>query len=346
MSKRFQRFLIAMATATVIAAATDLSACGGGATLPGPAPKPTATTILVPMGVDFGLKRQCVRTWNPTLLNFYSDDVDCPGATVPSSNFWLTAAQIENFGTFGVGCHGPPNQSVLINSAGSPVTENWQGSSATGYTVELKVDYSSVTNLCTAPTWTAVPFQDNICCGGPFPRPDQLRVQFTASFNRTAVGGGGSHASAEIIATWLVAGSSTPIIVSVVIELFFDQSYLCCGIPPGLPADVIAYATPGSSPSYPGYVVDFDGTKLNPPIQLQLSTSTPITIDWGQILAHVFAENLVPTPVNGWANSSATTTDNDIDLELKNTVTGTGGGMADLLVSNYRETAVINTAKK
>ena len=332
---------------TVIAVITLFTACGGpGTTVPSipsptpiaPSPTPTASTILVPMGVDYGLKRQCIRGVYPDEANFYVDNHDCPGSSYPTSHNWLTLAEIENFGTFGVGCTGPTNQSVLINGPGSPVTENWQGSSATGYTLELKADYASIPNPCAAPTWTAIPLIDNGGFGGgPFPRPDQFRVQFTATFNRRTVGGGGSHASAEMFSVWNVAGSSTPIHVSLQVEMFWDPTFLCCGIPPGLPPDVVAYASGGT------YFIDYDGSKLNPPIKLPLGVTTPITINWRPILAHAIAEKLVPPPVNGWASSSAWAGDSIVGLELKNNIAGSGGGTADLTISNYRETAVIIT---
>jgi len=129
-------------------------------------------------------------------------------------------------------------------------------------------------------------------------------VQFTATFNRTTVGGGGSHASAEMFSNWNVAGSSTPIHLSLQVEMFWDPTFLCCGIPPGLPPDVIAFAGPSTGSST--YFVDYDGSKLTPPIQLSLGVTTPITINWGPILAHAIAEKLVPPPVSGWATSSAT----------------------------------------
>ena len=311
---------------------------------PLPTPTPVPTTMLVPMGVDYGLKRQCMREPSPGQANFYSDNVDCPGSAYPTSNFWLTVAEIENPPTFGVGCIGPSNQSVPVNAAGSPVSVNWTGNSASGYTVEFKVDYTSIANPCYAPTWTAVGLIDNRGLGGgPIPRPDQFRVQFTTMLKRTTANFGGSHLNAETSGDFNVAGSNTPIHFSVSIELFWDQTFLCCGIPPGLPPDVIAYASPGSnSPSEPNtYFIDYDGSKLNPPLVLAQGTSTQFTIDWGPILQHAINEGLLPAPVNGWSNSNVVGDDSVLGLELKNTTTGPGGGMADALISNYRETAVI-----
>ena len=331
-----RRFAVLIVAAIAV---HGLVACSGRV-LPIPTPTPTGTIILVPMGVDYGLKRQCIRGVNPLEPNFYFDNVDCPGPSYPTSHYWLTLAEIENPPTFGSGCIGPTNQSVLIDGPGSPVTETWTGMSNPGYTLELKTDYTAISNPCAPPTWTAVPLIDNGGLGGgPFPRPDQFRVQFTATFNRTTTGGGGSHANAEMFSIWNVAGSSTPIHVSMQVELFWDPTFLCCGIPPGLPSDVIAYASPSTGVST--YFVDYDGSKLNPPIQLPLSTATPITINWGPILQHAIAEKLVPAPVNGWCCSSAAAGDSIVGLELRNNIAGPGGGMADLKVSDYREIAVV-----
>ncbi len=106
----------------------------------------------------------------------------------------------------------------------------------------------------------------------------------------------------------------------------------------------MAYGTP--TPGFPIYTIDLDASKLNPSIQVPLGTATPITINWGNILAHVIAENLVPPPVHGWVGSSAVATDSTISLEIRNNFTGPSGPMADMFISNYRESALISTARK
>lgn len=166
-------------------------------------------------------------------------------------------------------------------------------------------------------------------------------MQYTVKLNRTLSSptAGGVHCGSERFVTWLVAGSSSPISLSLQIDYFFDQSGLCCVTPPGLPPDVIEYGMP--RPGYEIYVIDLDGSKLSPPIHPTLGVATPIAINWGKILAHVIAEGLVPPPVSGWAASSATSTDSEVACEVRNDLTGTGGPMVEMQVTNFRESAVI-----
>lgn len=330
--------------AAVAMACVTMNACGGSASPVPTGPTPLPTTIVLPMGVDYGLKRQCIRTAWETLPNFFVDNVDCPGSAYPTSRYWLTVVEIETFG-IGGSCVGANDQSVLINGPGSPATEHWQGNSSSGYTVELKADYSNLANACAPPTYTALSLIDNAGRGGgPLPRPDQLRVDFSTNFNRTlATNAGGVHAGVEMSAIWLVAGSSTPIHVSLQIDFFYDPTVACCPLPPGMPPDVLAYGTPTAG--YPVYTIDLDASKLNPPILVPLGTTTPITINWGDILAHVIAENLVPPPVSGWGGSSAATGDSIVSLEIRNNLSGPGGPMADLFVTNYRESGVFKAAR-
>jgi len=87
-----------------------LYACGGSSAVPQPSPTPTATTLLEPMGVDFGLKRQCIRGLHPDEANFYVDNHDCPGSPYPTSHYWLTLTGVSNPATFGTGCIPPTDQ--------------------------------------------------------------------------------------------------------------------------------------------------------------------------------------------------------------------------------------------
>jgi hypothetical protein len=52
-------------------------------------------TSWTPTGVDYGIKKQCIRTVFPTQPNFYADDVDCPGSQYPTSGYWTTAVETE-----------------------------------------------------------------------------------------------------------------------------------------------------------------------------------------------------------------------------------------------------------
>ena len=83
--------------AALVAVIALLPACGeGGTAAPSiPTPTPGPATRLVPMGLDYGLKRQCIRTPYPDESNFYVDNVDCPGGAYPTSHYWNTVAEIE-----------------------------------------------------------------------------------------------------------------------------------------------------------------------------------------------------------------------------------------------------------
>jgi len=307
-----------------------------------PSPTPSATTTVVPMGVDYGLKRQCIRTPFPSEPNFYVDNVDCPGGAYPTSRYWLTNA------AGGPPCVGGSDQSVLINGPGSAVTQNWRGNSNTGYTVEMKIDYTHIANPCPPPTWTETALFENVGFGGgPFPRPDQAVLQFDATYNTTLNDAGATHASVEAGSLWNVAGSSYPIQVSLEVELWDNPNALGCGASPGLPPDVICWnknTSPDNHITY--YAVVLDGSRLNPPIQTPPGVPTHVVIKWGEVIAHELAENLFPPPVNGWAESQASNDDSVVGFEVRNDVVGTGGPMGDLVVSNYRLSALISVARK
>jgi hypothetical protein len=328
----------------------SLSACGGTA-VPTQTPTPTATTMLVPMGVDYGLKRQCIRSPFPAEPNFYVDNVDCPGGPYPTTRYWLAINEIEN-NVFGGGtpCIGGSSQSVLINAPNGLVTEIWRGNPSAGYALELKADYSTIANLCTAPTWTAVGLVDNESfSGATFPRPDQAMLQFDATFNMELRSAGAVHAGIEFGSSWLAAGYVLPIQVSTEIEMWDNPNGLGCGAPPGSPPDVLCYGkytSPSNGITY--YSVVFDGSKLNPSIQTPPGVPMHITVNWGTVIEHAIAEGLFPSPVNGWAASQAGSrgsNDSVVGFEIRNDITGPGGPMGDLIVSNYRLSALITTRK-
>src|SRR5215831_10700930 len=68
----------------------------------------------IPAGVDYGLKRQCIRTPSPGAANFFYDDVDCPGSSYPTSRYWTTAVETES--TLATQCTGALDQSFPINT--------------------------------------------------------------------------------------------------------------------------------------------------------------------------------------------------------------------------------------
>jgi hypothetical protein len=303
------------------------------------------------MGVDYGLKKQCVRTPYPGKSNFWVDNVDCPGSAYPTSHNWITVAEIEN-AIIGGGtpCVGVANgQSVLINGPGSVVTQTWRGNSTMGYAVEFKVDYTNTANLCTPPTWSATGLIDNKSfTGATYPRPDQAVLQFDATYNRTlGSSAGATHVSAEMASDWRAAGYILPIHVEMQVELWHDPGVYCCIVPPGMPPDVLFYTKYTSAQNgITYYGILLDGSQLAPAIVTPLGSSLHITINWGSVIAHAIAENLVPPPVNGWASSAADTVDSVVGVEVRNNTAGPGGPMADLIISNYRESALVSTGAK
>jgi hypothetical protein len=331
----------------VVAAASGIAACGGGAgsgSTPAqtPTPTPTTTTLIVPMGVDYGLKRQCIRSPFPAEPNFYVDNADCPGGSYPSTAYWLNVVEIEN-NVVGGGtpCIGGSSQSVLFNVPGGLAHEAWQGNSSTGYTLEFNADYSAIANLCTPPTWSFAGIVDNdTFSNAPFPRPDQAMLQFDATFNETNRGAGAVHAGVEMATSWLAAGLGPAIQVSTDVELWDNPNGLGCGAPPNSPPDILCSASstdPTNGITY--YSTAFDGSKLNPPIQTVPGMPTHVVINWGAIIAHAIAEGLYPPPMNGWANSQAGTrqsNDSALGFEIRNDIVGAGGPSGDLKISNYR----------
>jgi hypothetical protein len=288
-----------------------------------------------PSGVDYGLKKRCIRTVSPSQANFYSDDTDCPGASYPASAYWTTAVETETSSGL---CVGALDQSLPINGVSSPVSETWTGNSSTGYSLEIKTDYTNIADPCTPNSWTWVPLMDNWEGGGPLPPPNHLVSQFNATYTRTLpAGSGATRALAGVGAQWLIAGSNgSSILATFEVEVNFYTDQPAWGVQAGQPPDVIALRA-STSVNPPFYYVNLDGTKLFAPISAPLSSETPITVNWAAVLQHVIDEGLVPPPVNGWDNSSAATTATYASTEVAIYINGTGGPMADLIVSNYQE---------
>jgi hypothetical protein len=295
-------------------------------------PVPTSWT---PMGVDYGLKKQCIRTVSPTQPNFYSDEADCPGSSYPTSGYWTTAVETETLSGL---CVGTLSQSLPINAAGSPVTETWTGSSSAGYTVELKTDYTNIANPCAPNSYTWVPLMDNWVGGGPLPAPSHLVTQFNATLNRTLpAGSGATRAMVGVGAQWNIAGTNgSSVLATFEVEVDFYTDQPQWGVQAGQPPDVIVFRT-NTSATPPVYYVALDGTKLFAPISTQLGQETVITVNWAAVLQHVIDEGLLPPPINGWSNSSAATSATYAAIEVANYISGSNGPMADLVVSNYQE---------
>lgn len=316
---------LASGTATISASASGATGTAAATVI---MPIPTSWT---PMGLDYGLKKQCVRTPWPSQPNFFYDDVDCPGTSYPTGGYWTTAVDTENPPS----CNGTVNQFFQINGSGSPVTEAWTGDPSSGYSVELKTDYTNIANPCAPNTWTWVPLMDSWSGGGPLPAPNQLVVQFNATFNRKLpANSGATRAFAGIGAQWDIAGSngqSKLATFSVEINFYVDQPQW--GKQPNLPPDVIGVINGGAF----DYYVALDGSKLFAPISAPLGTSTQLTVNWAAVLQHVVDEGLFPAPTNGWTNSNAVTSGTFAGTEVMNSLTGPGGPMADLIVSGYEE---------
>ena len=293
---------------------------------------PTAWT---PSGVDYGLKKQCIRTIDPSALNFFADTTDCPGSAYPVAAYWTTAVETEEDG--GSLCLGSIDQSYLINGAGSPVTETWTGTSVTGYSVELKTDFTDVAN-CGPRTFTWVPFMDNQAGGGPLPPPNSLVTSYTVNLNRNLpAGSGATRAFAEAEARWDIAvAGGAPISAHFGVEVNFFIDQPVWGVQSGQPADVISVRQlPTANP--PNYFVALDGSKLIAPITAPLGANQVVTVNWGAIWQHLVDEGLIPPPVNGWSNSNAASTANAVGTEVQNAAFGSGGPMIDLVVTNYQE---------
>jgi hypothetical protein len=298
---------------------------------------------VLPMGVDYGLHRRCIRTPSPGQLNFYSDNTDCRGGGFPTSHYWLTVAEVESAVTGGSSClPGTSNgQSVLINGPGSPITLTWTGSASTGYTFDFRADYTNIANACPPPTTTATgPIDNYTFSNAALPRPDRAVLSFDAIYNRTLGSNGLTLASAEMSCDYQTATSHLPVVVSIVVALWFDPGVY--KPLPWTPPDVPAYSVfvnPGNGITY--YTVVYDGALLTPPIALPLGSSKHITIAWGPIVEHAIAEGLVPPPLSGWLNSGALSADSVVGIQIYNYHTGPGGPMADLAISNYQLTDVI-----
>jgi hypothetical protein len=292
-----------------------------------------------PSGVDYGLKRQCIRTTSPNEVNFFYDDVDCPGPSYPTSGYWTTAVETDS--SLENACVGALDQSFLINgpTGTSPVTETWTGDPSTGYSVELRTDFSSVANPCSPQSWTWVPLMDNWVGGGPLPSPASLQSQFNATFSRILpASSGATRAFAGFAGQWNVQGSAGSAVlnsVQVEINLYTDEPQW--GRQSGLPPDVIHTVTAGNPPFD---FVNLDGSKLIPPLSISPSEETLITVNWVAILQHIIDEGLFQPPINGWSDSSAATTATDAGTEVDNTATGLGGPTADLIVSSYKESSI------
>ncbi|MBV8196960.1 MAG: hypothetical protein JO263_02400, partial [Candidatus Eremiobacteraeota bacterium] len=254
----------------------------------------TLSAQTIPMGIDYGLRHQCVRTTTPGQPNFFFDNVDCPGGPYPTVRFWNTYVEIDT--QFQKPCVGPSGQSWPINGADGLVGQTWHGSPSSGYSWELKVDYTNIANPCPPPTVSGFGLNDNqgLSNGiGPpaFPRPDQAMLQLDATYNRT-VGTipGGSHVSVETSATWSAAGFSQPVFVSVQVDVQDDpeiiESYGSHVNPPGTPPDVLGYFPFVGQNNQQDYYIVYDGSQLSPAITLPVGVPAHIAVNWGNVFAH------------------------------------------------------------
>ncbi len=303
----------------------------------------TLPAQIIAMGPDYGLRRQCVRELSPAQPNFWFSDVDCPGG-VPATHDWVTLIEIENGGPVNPCVGGTNGQSVLLNGPGSVATEKWIGNSSTGYSVDMRIDYTHAANACAPTTFSYIGLQDHQDWNGAAEaRPDQSVVDFDVTWNRTLGNGGLAAVGVATGESWQATGFANPIAFNLAINTGYDAGECGCGgPPPGSPPDVLfSNFTPaqGTAPAY--YTVLYDGTKLSPPIQTPPGFSGHITVNWGQVTAHAIAEGLVPPPVNGWANSDASSGGTTFNFELRNTIVGPGGPMGDMVVSHVRESALL-----
>jgi hypothetical protein len=294
---------------------------------------PTQTT---PMGADYGLIHQCIRSPFPSEGNFFVDRVDCPSTSgaYPDFREWLAIAEIENPYVSGP-CVGFNAQSVLINAPGSMITQAWSVNTTAGYSVDFKVDYSKTPNPCQPPTWSFTGIVDNDGFSyAAFPRPDQGTLEYDATYNRAIPYGAGlTHTGAESGFTWYAA-NRVHVAYSLAIDTWADPGFWN---PSGLPTDVFAYNhyyNPSNGFTY--YAIVYDGSKLKPALVTQPGIPVHIDIEWGKLLDHAIAEGLAPAPTNGWADSSAFGGEATVGLEIKNETTGPGGPTAELVLSNYR----------
>jgi hypothetical protein len=289
-----------------------------------------------PAGVDYGLKDQCIRTVAPSEANFYFDDVGCPSAGYPTTHYWTTAVETETLASTPNSCAGPTDQSALINGNSSPVSESWTGNDKTGYTVQLKTNYSHLSNLCAPNTFTWVPLMDNFVGGGPLPAPDHFVQQFAVQLSRDLpTASGATRAFAGFGGQWDVAGSggaSTLATFSIEVDFYTDPTW---GKQSGTPADIIAYTKGGAF----AYYAAVDGSKLDPKFDLALSTKSPetLTINWAAVIQHLIGEGLFPRPIDNWGRSNAVTSAGFVGTEIRNAKSGTGGPMIDLHVSKFEE---------
>jgi hypothetical protein len=176
---------------------------------------------------------------------------------------------------------------------------------------------------------------DNWVGGGPLPAPSHLVVEFNATYNRNLPSGSGAtRAFAGMGAQWDVAGANgQSFLTTFSVEINFYTDEPQWGKQPNLPPDVIGVINGGAF----NYYEALDGTKLFAPVSASLGTSSQITVNWSAVLQHVIDEGLFPAPVNGWNNSNAVTTGTFAGTEVMNSVNGTSGPMADLVVSGYEE---------
>ncbi len=296
----------------------------------------------VPMGVDYGLRRQCVRTLYPGEKNFWFENTDCPGGAYPTKRYWLALNEIEDPAEKIAPCIGVSGQSVPFNGPGSPVTQTWTGDKLVGYTVDFKVDYTHLANVCPPPTFSATGIQDSYGFDAAAqPRPDQMQLEYDVTYDRTVGNMGATHNSVSMGGIWFAAGYPNFIVAGMQIDTWVDPGLY--GPPnPDLPPDILSDVVtvdPGSKVTT--FAIVYDGSKLSPQVVTPPGTPEHITIDWGKIIAHAIAEKILPPPVHGWDNSGARSQDTNIGFEVENKIAGAGGPMGDLKISNYRVSSLL-----
>ncbi len=284
----------------------------------------------IPFGYDHGLKKKCVKSVDPSQANYFSITDDCT-----ESGNWTTAVQVES--TAGESCVGPMNQSLPINSAGSPIVQNWFGNSSSGYSVNLKTDFSTKRNVCSGITYTWHALLDHFFHGASsLPRPDRLRTELSIYYNEwKPSSSGATRAIVALQAEWDVGydvdGGLKRENFLIEISFYIDASW---GRAANLPPEVVVHSPSGV---YPFNFIMLDGAMLNPIVHAKLATDTNLDINWKQVLEHlIYNRGLLRAPLGGWENARAFTKSTFVATEVRNDSAGVGGPVADLWVARIK----------
>lgn len=280
-------------------------------------------------GWDYNLSHRCIKSVNPSGANYFKDLTDCP---IPNKN-WTIAVQTEN--QLGISCSGVEDQSLSINSPQSPASFNiiphTDEFGRNNWSVNLKTNVVDKTHPCGSQTFTWYIFMDKV---GPFPKPNELMVSSTLSYN-----------------DYIPNGASRGIFSA---QFFWDDTSDGIDNPKAHDVEIAFSHTSNWGDNFPNdYRIAYDnnsvrefiyieGAKLNNSFisadnrsidHFVKNKDSVVKVNWYKIIQKLIKDNYLHLPINGLQSAEVSSV--AVGMESHN-FTSTNAVITDLWFTNLR----------